>query len=97
WCQDFVQFVSASSGYRQPEDTPGVVAIGHWAKQHDVFIVSNHATPGCQILFDWNNGDGAEPRNPMETHTGIYIGGGQTIEGNTGSPQGVHQRPRTLG
>jgi hypothetical protein len=33
----------------------------------------------------------------MKTHTGIYIGGGQTIEGNTGMPEGVHQKNVALG
>jgi hypothetical protein len=97
WCQDFVQFVSASAGYKQPYATAAVVAIGHWAQQHAIWIPSTKATPGCQICYDWNNGDGGEPINWQETHTGIYIGDGQTIEGNTGSPQGVWQKSITLG
>jgi peptidoglycan hydrolase-like protein with peptidoglycan-binding domain len=97
WCQDFVQFVSASAGYKQPYGTPSVVEIGHWAQQNKIWIDSSNATPGCQICFDWNKGDGKEPVNPAETHTGIYIGKGHTIEGNTGTPQGVWQKPRTLG
>ncbi len=97
WCQDFVQFVSASAGYKQPYATAGVVAIGHWAQAHGIWIKSTDATPGCQICFDWNNGDGHEPVDWQQTHTGLYIGGGQTIEGNTGSPEGVWQRSRTLG
>ena len=98
WCQDFVQFVSASAGYKQPHTTSGVVDIGHWARQHGLFIVSTKATPGCQILYDFSGGDGAEPVNPAKTHTGIYIGGNQTIEGNSGThPEGVHQNDITLG
>jgi cell wall-associated NlpC family hydrolase len=97
WCQDFVQFVSASAGYKQPHTTSGVVSIGDWAHQHGLFIVSTNATPGCQILYDFSNGDGKEPVDAMKTHTGIYIGGGQTIEGNTGMPEGVHQKNVTLG
>jgi len=98
WCQDFVQFVSASAGYKQPIATAGVVAIGHWAKDHGIWIVSTDATPGCQICYDWNNGDGAEPIDWQETHTGLYIGDGHTIEGNTGSPpRGVRRNPITLG
>jgi peptidoglycan hydrolase-like protein with peptidoglycan-binding domain len=97
WCQDFVQFVSASAGYKQPDTTPSVVAIGHWAQENKLWIVSTDATPGCQLCYDWNNGDGREPKNPMETHTGLYIGNGQTIEGNTGNPQGVWLKSRKLG
>jgi peptidoglycan hydrolase-like protein with peptidoglycan-binding domain len=97
WCQDFVQFVSASAGFKQPYTTAGVVEIGHWAQENKLWIVSTNATPGCQLCYDWNNGDGREPVNPMETHTGIYIGNGQTIEGNTGNPQGVWVRSRKLG
>jgi putative peptidoglycan binding protein len=96
WCQDFVQFVSASAGYKQPHTTSGVVSIGDWARQHGLFIVSTEATPGCQILYDFSGGDGKEPVNPMKTHTGIYIGGGHTIEGNSG-PGGVYQQEVTLG
>jgi peptidoglycan hydrolase-like protein with peptidoglycan-binding domain len=84
WCQDFVQFVSASAGYRQPIATAAVLEIGHWAKaQHGLWIKGPQATPGCQICFDHGNGGGAEPK-PGKTHTGIYIGQGQTIEGNEG-------------
>lgn len=97
WCQDFVQFVSASSGYKQPYATASVVGIGHWAQANKIWIDSSKATPGCQICFDWNNGDGKEPADWQETHTGLYIGNGQTIEGNTGAPQGVWQKTRTLG
>lgn len=97
WCQDFVQFVSASAGYKQPYATAAVVGIGHWAQQHAMWIPSTKATPGCQICYDWNNGDGREPIDWQETHTGLYIGGGRTIEGNTGSPQGVWQKSITLG
>jgi hypothetical protein len=97
WCQDFVQFVSASAGYKQPHTTSAVVSIGDWARQHGLFIVSTKATPGCQILYDFSNGDGKEPVNPMKTHTGIYIGGGHTIEGNTGTPEGVYQKNVSLG
>jgi hypothetical protein len=74
-----------------------VVSIGDWARQHGLFIVSTEATPGCQILYDFSNGDGKEPVHPMKTHTGIYIGAGHTIEGNTGMPEGVHQKNVTLG
>jgi hypothetical protein len=97
WCQDFVQFMSASAGYKQPYATASVVGIGHWAQDNNIWIVSTKATPGCQICFDFNNGDGREPVDWQKTHTGLYIGGGQTIEGNTGSPQGVWQKSRTLG
>jgi len=98
WCQDFVQFVSASAGFKQPYPTPGVVAIGHWAQQHGIWIASTKATPGCQICYDWKNGDGREPVDPFDTHTGLYIGGGHTIEGNTGSPpRGVLQNSVALG
>jgi len=97
WCQDFVQFVSASAGYRQPLETPGVVQIGHWAQRHGIWIVSTEATPGCQICYDHNNGDGAEPVDAQDTHTGLYIGDNHTIEGNTGSPEGVWKKPITLG
>ena len=66
----------------------------HWrlGRQHGLFIVSTKATPGCQILYDFSGGDGTEPVNPMKTHTGIYIGAGQTIEGNTGMPEGVYRK-----
>jgi peptidoglycan hydrolase-like protein with peptidoglycan-binding domain len=97
WCQDFVQFVSASAGYKQPYATASVVGIGHWAQANKIWINSSNATPGCQICFDFNNGDGKEPVNWQDTHTGLYIGNGQTIEGNTGNPQGVWQKTRTLG
>jgi hypothetical protein len=97
WCQDFVQFVSASAGYKQPYATASVVGIGHWAQANRIWIDSSKATPGCQICFDWNNGDGKEPVNWQDTHTGLYIGNGQTIEGNTGNPQGVWQKTRPLG
>jgi hypothetical protein len=98
WCQDFVQFVSATAGFKQPYATAAVVAIGHWAQQHGLWVASTQATPGCQICYDWNNGDGAEPRDWQLTHTGFYIGGGHTIEGNTGNdPNGVHEKPITLG
>src|SRR5580693_4087737 len=98
WCQDFVQFVSASAGYKQPHTTSAVVSIGDWARQNGLFIVSTKATPGCQILYDFSGGDGREPVNPAKTHTGIYIGAGQTIEGNSGThPEGVHQNDVQLG
>jgi len=97
WCQDFMQFVSASAGYKQPYATASVVGIGHWAQHNKIWIVSTKATPGCQICFDWNSGDGREPVDWQKTHTGLYIGGGHTIEGNTGSPQGVWQKSITLG
>lgn len=98
WCQDFVQFVSASAGYKQPHTTSAVVSIGHWARDHGLFIVSTKATPGCQILYDFSGGDGKEPADPAKTHTGIYIGGNQTIEGNSGThPEGVHQPDIKLG
>jgi Putative peptidoglycan binding domain len=98
WCQDFVQFVSASAGYKQPHTTSAVVSIGDWARQHGLFIVSTKATPGCQILYDFSGGDGKEPVNAAKTHTGIYIGGNHTIEGNSGThPEGVHQNDITLG
>lgn len=97
WCQDFVQFVSASAGYKQPYATAAVVGIGHWAQKHGIWIVSTKATPGCQICYDWNNGDGHEPVDWQLTHTGLYIGGGHTVEGNTGSPEGVWQKSVTLG
>jgi peptidoglycan hydrolase-like protein with peptidoglycan-binding domain len=97
WCQDFVQFVSASAGYKQPYATASVVAIGHWAQANHIWIDSRNATPGCQICFDWLKGDGKEPANWQQTHTGLYIGNGQTIEGNTGSPEGVWLKSRTLG
>ena len=98
WCQDFVQFVSASAGYKQPHTTSAVVSIGDWARQNGLFIVSTKATPGCQILYDFSNGDGREPVNPAKTHTGIYIGGNHTIEGNSGThPEGVHQNDVQLG
>jgi Putative peptidoglycan binding domain len=97
WCQDFVQFVSASAGSKQPHTTSAVVSIGDWARQHGLFIVSTKATPGCQILYDFSKGDGKEPVNPMKTHTGIYIGGSQTIEGNTEMPGGVYQKHVALG
>jgi hypothetical protein len=74
-----------------------VVSIGDWARQHGLFIVSTKATPGCQILYDFSGGDGKEPVNPAKTHTGIYIGGDQTIEGNTEVPGGVYQKNVTLG
>jgi peptidoglycan hydrolase-like protein with peptidoglycan-binding domain len=97
WCVDFVQFVSASAGYKQPYPTASVVAIGLWAQHHDIWIDSSNATPGCQICFDWNNGDGSMPKDWQATHTGLYIGNGHTIEGNTGSPEGVWEQSRTLG
>ena len=97
WCQDFVQFVSASAGYKQPCATAAVVGIGHWAQHHGIWIVSTKATPGCQICYDWNNGDGSEPVDWQATHTGLYIGDNHTIEGNTGSPEGVWKKPVTLG
>ena len=101
-CQDFVQFVSASAGYKQPYATASVVGIGHWAQQNKIWIVSTKATPDCQICFDWKNGDGHEPVDWRQTHTGLYIGGGKTIEGNTGSPQAsgrspIHSVPPTSG
>src|ERR1700729_2325959 len=68
WCQDFVQFVSASAGYKQPYTTSAVVSIGDWPRQNGLFIVSTKATPGCQILYDFSDGDGKEPVNPMKTH-----------------------------
>jgi peptidoglycan hydrolase-like protein with peptidoglycan-binding domain len=95
WCQDFVEFVSASAGYRQPIDTAGVVAAGNWAIKNNLFMVSTKSTPGCQILFDFNNGDGKMPVDPMKTHTGIFIGHGQTIEGNISDQ--VRVMNRTLG
>jgi hypothetical protein len=97
WCQDFVQFVSASAGYKQPHTTSAVVSIGDWARHNGLFIVSTKATPGCQILYDFSDGNGQEPVNWMKTHTGIYIGGGQTIEGNTEVPGGVYQKNVQLG
>lgn len=97
WCQDFVQFVSASAGFKQPYATAAVVNIGHWAQHHGIWMVSTEATPGCQICYDWNNGDGAEPSDWQMTHTGLYIGDNHTIEGNTGSPEGVWKKPVTLG
>lgn len=95
WCQDFVEFVSASAGFRQPIDTPGVVTVGNWAIKNNLFMVSTKATPGCQILIDFNNGDGKMPVDPMKTHTGIFIGHGQTIEGNLSDQ--VQVVNRTLG
>src|SRR5258708_28173847 len=84
--QGFVQFVSASAGYKQPYPTPGVGAIGHWAQQHGIWIVSTKATPGCQICYDWKNGDGREPVDPLDTHTGLYIGGGPPNQGGEQGP-----------
>jgi hypothetical protein len=100
WCQDFVQFISAAAGYRQPHTTSGVVNIGDWAREHGLFIETTDATPGCQILYDLSNGDGREPADILKTHTGIYIGGSQVIAGNTtmpGQSDGVYKKSVELG
>jgi peptidoglycan hydrolase-like protein with peptidoglycan-binding domain len=97
WCQDFILFISAAAGFRQPIETGGVVAIGTYAQQKGIFIKSTRATAGCQILFDFSLGDGKQPADPMKTHTGIYLGDGLSIQGNTDVPGWVHQKKVTLG
>jgi hypothetical protein len=97
WCQDFIQFISAAAGFRQPIETGGVVAIGECAKRAKIFIESTKATAGCQILYDFSKGNGQQPADPMKTHTGLYLGDGLTIQGNTDVPGFVHKKPVTLG
>ena len=101
WCVDFTQFVSASSGYKQPYKTSAVLYIGHWAQNNGHWIkagdVPAKITPGCQLCYDWNNGHGQEPKDWQLMHTGFYIGNNHTIEGNTGdAPRGVLQQARAL-
>jgi hypothetical protein len=97
WCQDFIQFISAAAGFKQPIVTAGVVEIGNWAQGAKIFIESTRATAGCQILYDFSLGNGHQPADPMKTHTGIYLGNSQTIQGNTDVPGFVHQKPVKLG
>jgi hypothetical protein len=51
WYADFAQCVSALADCKQPYATASVVAIGPWAKHHDIWIDSSNATPGWQIYF----------------------------------------------
>jgi Putative peptidoglycan binding domain/CHAP domain len=101
WCFDFCVAIYKMSGLPLPS-----MELGHltgasyvpdgwaYAKQHGATRNSWQAQPGDLVCFDWT---GTQKCDNPHTHIGIVdhwqAGTLHTIEGNTGSPEGVYGKP----
>lgn len=97
WCGQFVSWCLTKAGV--PGDWDGNAsqrytpdAVGYWRDNHRFY---QNPKVGDIIFFDWAGGDWVDHVGAViETADWKSHGIVTTIEGNTGSPQGVHIRQR---